>query len=94
MKTRHGEDSPQYATAINDLAQILQAANRLAEAEPLFRRALAINEKSYGPEEHQGNHRSQQSGAAPTGHKPSGESLATCASSLSMRKATAPKTPR
>ena len=29
---------------------MLQATNRLAEAEPLMRRALAIDEKSYGPE--------------------------------------------
>ena len=29
---------------------LLQATNRLAEAEPLFRRALAIHEASYGPD--------------------------------------------
>jgi tetratricopeptide (TPR) repeat protein len=29
---------------------LLQATNRLEEAEPLMRRALAIDEKSYGPE--------------------------------------------
>jgi tetratricopeptide (TPR) repeat protein len=29
---------------------LLRATNRLAEAEPLFRRALAIDEKSFGPE--------------------------------------------
>ncbi len=29
---------------------LLQATNRLAEAEPLMRRALAIDEKSFGPE--------------------------------------------
>jgi hypothetical protein len=29
---------------------LLQATNRLAEAEPLIRRALAIDEKSFGPE--------------------------------------------
>ena len=28
---------------------LLQATNRLAEAEPLYRRALAIDESSYGP---------------------------------------------
>jgi hypothetical protein len=33
-----------------DLAQLLQATNRLAEAEPLVRRALAITEASYGPD--------------------------------------------
>ena len=35
---------------LNNLAQLLQATNRLAEAEPLMRRALAIDEKSYGPD--------------------------------------------
>jgi tetratricopeptide (TPR) repeat protein len=29
---------------------LLQATNRLAEAEPLYRRALAIDEQSYGPD--------------------------------------------
>ena len=29
---------------------MLQATNRLAEAEPLMRRALAIDEKSFGPD--------------------------------------------
>jgi tetratricopeptide (TPR) repeat protein len=32
------------------LAQLLQATNRRKEAEPLMRRALEINEKSFGPE--------------------------------------------
>jgi tetratricopeptide (TPR) repeat protein len=36
------------ATDLNNLAQLLQATNRLAEAEPLMRRALAIDEASYG----------------------------------------------
>ena len=35
---------------LNNLAGLLQATNRLAEAEPLLRRALAIDEKSFGPD--------------------------------------------
>ena len=35
---------------LNNLAALLKATNRLAEAEPLMRRALAIDEKSFGPE--------------------------------------------
>ena len=38
------------AIDLNNLAQLLQATNRLAEAEPLMRRALAIDEKSFGPD--------------------------------------------
>lgn len=34
------------ATRLNNLASLLYASNRLAEAEPLFRRALAITEAS------------------------------------------------
>ena len=49
-KARYGENAPEYATALNNLAQLLQATNRLAEAEPLMRRALAIDEKSFGPD--------------------------------------------
>ena len=38
------------AIRLNNLAQLLQATNRLAEAEPLMRRALAIFETSLGPD--------------------------------------------
>jgi Flp pilus assembly protein TadD len=50
MAARYGENSPQYAAALNNLAGLLQAANRLSEAEPLLRRALAIDEQSFGPD--------------------------------------------
>ena len=43
-----GENHPNVATHLNNLAQLLQATNRLAEAEPLMRRALKIYEKSFG----------------------------------------------
>jgi tetratricopeptide (TPR) repeat protein len=36
------------AIDLNNLALLLQATNRLREAEPLMRRALAIDEASYG----------------------------------------------
>jgi nephrocystin-3 len=45
-----GENHPGVATALNNLAQLLQTTNRLAEAEPLMRRALVINEKNFGLE--------------------------------------------
>ena len=32
------------------LAQLLKATNRLSDAEPLMRRALTIDEASFGPE--------------------------------------------
>ena len=41
---------PTSPSDLNNLAQLLQATNRLAEAEPLMRRALAIDEDSFGPE--------------------------------------------
>jgi tetratricopeptide (TPR) repeat protein len=43
-----GKDHPAVAVRLNNLAQLLQATNRLAEAEPLIRRALAIDEASLG----------------------------------------------
>jgi tetratricopeptide (TPR) repeat protein len=46
----YGPDHHWVATALNNLAQLLQATNRLAEAEPLMRRALEIDEESYGPD--------------------------------------------
>jgi hypothetical protein len=38
------------ALLLNNLAGLLRATTRLTEAEPLFRRALAIDEKSFGPD--------------------------------------------
>ena len=38
------------ARGLNNLAVLLSVTNRLAEAEALYRRALAITEKSFGPE--------------------------------------------
>ena len=38
------------ATDLNNLAQLLKATNRLAEAEPSMRRALAIFADSLGPD--------------------------------------------
>ncbi len=43
-------DSSEVAIRLNDLAQLLQATNRLAEAEPLMRRALKIDESALGPD--------------------------------------------
>ena len=50
--TRRASDPtiPTWPADLNNLAGLLQATNRLAEAEPLYRRALAIDEKSFGPE--------------------------------------------
>ncbi len=42
------EDSKYRSWAMNDLASLLQATNRLGEAEPLMRRALEIDEASFG----------------------------------------------
>ncbi|MFN6338073.1 MAG: tetratricopeptide repeat protein [Cyanobacteriota bacterium] len=44
----YGNDHLRVVIDLNNLAQLLQATNRLAEAEPLMRRALAIDEASYG----------------------------------------------
>ena len=43
-----GNDHPNVAIRLNNLAQLLQATNRLGEAEPLMRRALAIDKASFG----------------------------------------------
>jgi tetratricopeptide (TPR) repeat protein len=43
-------DTDLQSWALNELAKLLYATGRLAEAEPLMRRALAIDEQSYGAE--------------------------------------------
>jgi Tfp pilus assembly protein PilF len=44
-----GPDHPDVGRDLNNLGGLLQATSRLAEAEPLFRRALVIAEASFGP---------------------------------------------
>lgn len=48
MKARLGPEHRHYTTALNNLAQLLKDTNRTAEAEPVNRRALTIDEKSLG----------------------------------------------
>ena len=46
---QHGEGSSEYATALNNLAELYRLMERYDEAEPLFRQALAIEEARLGP---------------------------------------------
>jgi len=46
----YGEDHPNVAAAVNNLAGLLRATGRLDEAEPLMRRALEIDEAAFGPD--------------------------------------------
>ena len=43
-------DHPQVAAPLNGVALVYQSQGKYAEAEPLFKRALAIYEKALGPE--------------------------------------------
>ncbi len=45
-----GPDDVRLATSLNNLALLYKAQGRYAEAEPLYQRALAIDEKALGPE--------------------------------------------
>jgi tetratricopeptide (TPR) repeat protein len=40
---------PDIAQSLNNLALVLRARGRLAEAEPMYREAIAANEATYGP---------------------------------------------
>jgi tetratricopeptide (TPR) repeat protein len=48
-ETSFGPEHPNVATCLNNLALLLQATNRLAQAEPLMRRAVAIRKKGLVP---------------------------------------------
>ena len=50
FEVSYGKDHPSVARDLNNLALLLKATNRLAEAEPLMRRALAIFVDSLGEE--------------------------------------------
>lgn len=45
-----GPDHPEVAKSLRDLGECLREEGKYAEAEPLFRRALAITEKSLEPD--------------------------------------------
>jgi tetratricopeptide (TPR) repeat protein len=47
---QYGEDDPRLANCLDNLAWILQTRNKLAEAEPVLKRSLAIMERSKGPD--------------------------------------------
>ena len=47
---KFGERDPRLATSLNNLGLLQSGQGRYTEAEPLFRRALAIREKALGPE--------------------------------------------
>ena len=49
-RRRWGPSTPTWRTSLNNLAELYQAQGRYAEAEPLYRRSLAIREKALGPE--------------------------------------------
>jgi tetratricopeptide (TPR) repeat protein len=50
MKSGHGDETPQYAVALSWLALLHKAQGRYGEAEPLFKRTIAIAEKALGPD--------------------------------------------
>ena len=43
-----GPEDPRLATTLNNLAQVYHAQGKYEEAEPLYQRSLAINEKALG----------------------------------------------
>ena len=45
----YGPDHPETATSLNNLAELYRHRNE-AQAHPLYKRALAIREKSFGPQ--------------------------------------------
>ena len=49
-KATIGEEHPDYATRLNNLAELLRAMGRYAEAEPLFRQAIEIGKATIGEE--------------------------------------------
>ena len=47
---KYGEQHQYYATGLVYLGVLHDALNRSSEAQPLFKRALVIKEKSLGPD--------------------------------------------
>ena len=47
---RLGDAHPETAQSLNNLAALYRSRGQYGEAEPLYARALAINEQQLGPE--------------------------------------------
>ena len=45
-----GRETPVVTESLNNLAELYRIQGRYAEAEPLYRRSLAIRERTLGPE--------------------------------------------
>jgi len=50
MKRTYGPDDPTVAAVLSKLAGLLENRGDYTGAEPLYRRALAIDEKVFGPD--------------------------------------------
>ena len=50
MERPQGPDHPSVAASLNNLAALYRIQGRYADAEPLYKRSLAIVEKALGPE--------------------------------------------
>ena len=50
MERALGPDHPNVATSLNNLAVLYKTQGRYADAEPLYKRSLAIREKALGPD--------------------------------------------
>ena len=50
MRKSLGPDHPDVATSLNNLALLYYEQGRYADAEPLYKRSLAIREKAVGPD--------------------------------------------
>ncbi len=94
-RRRWAPTTPMSAQSLNNLAVLYQAQGRYAEAEPLYKRALAIREKALGPDHPDVGTLAQQPGRAvpePRAATPR-PSRSTSARSRSARRRWAPTTP-
>ena len=74
------------ARLLNQAGLVLQATNQLAEAEPLMRRSLSINEARYGAEHYKVATSLQQPSGATPGYEPAGRGRASDAPCIGHRR--------
>ena len=78
---------PRRRHDLNNLAGLLQATNRLAEAEPLYRRLWRSTKRRYGPDHPNVAIQPQQPGGAAAGHQPAGRGRAAIRRALAIDEA-------
>ena len=94
-RQKHGENHEEFVTAISWLAFVYSAQRRYVDAEPLYKRVVAIREKALGPDHPARGQQRSTTSPSSTAFRAATARPSRCisAASRSARRRSAPTTP-